>query len=65
MGEYWKALSYYEKGFEIRQKILPENHPDLAITYNNMGMMCHSNKECAKTLSLLYLKSTDESFNRN
>ena len=30
MGEYSKALSYYDKALDIRQKTLPTNHPDLA-----------------------------------
>jgi tetratricopeptide (TPR) repeat protein len=39
MGEYSKALSYYEKALEIKQQSLPPNHPDLAISYNNIGTM--------------------------
>ena len=31
MGDYSKALSYYEKALAIRQQSLPPNHPDLAI----------------------------------
>ena len=30
MGEYSKALSFYEKALEICQKTLPANHPSLA-----------------------------------
>jgi tetratricopeptide (TPR) repeat protein len=39
MGEYSKALSYYEKAVEIRQKTLPANHPSLATSYNNIGVV--------------------------
>ena len=38
-AEYSKALSYYEKALEIRQKTLPANHPDLATSYNNIGLV--------------------------
>ena len=34
MGEYPKALSYYEKALAIQQQSLPSNHPDLAIILN-------------------------------
>ena len=40
MGEYSKALSYYEKSLEIKQQSLPPNHPDLAASYNNIGEVC-------------------------
>ena len=37
-GDYEKAIWYYEKALEIRQKTLPPNHPDLATSYNNIGV---------------------------
>ncbi|CAF4411340.1 unnamed protein product, partial [Rotaria magnacalcarata] len=33
MGEYSKALEYYEKAFKIREISLPPTHPDLAGSY--------------------------------
>ncbi|CAF5041752.1 unnamed protein product, partial [Rotaria socialis] len=33
MGEYSKALEYYEKDLEITKKALPPTHPDLAGSY--------------------------------
>jgi tetratricopeptide (TPR) repeat protein len=39
MGEYSKALSYYEKALEIAQETLPANHPSLAASYNNVGLV--------------------------
>jgi tetratricopeptide (TPR) repeat protein len=38
-GDYEEALSYYEKALEIRQKNLPPKHPDLAASYNNIGLV--------------------------
>ena len=38
MGEYSKALSHYEKCLDMRQKTLPANHPDLATSYDNIGI---------------------------
>ncbi len=29
MGEYSKALSYFERALDIWQRSLPPNHPDL------------------------------------
>jgi tetratricopeptide (TPR) repeat protein len=37
MGDYSKALSSHEKAIKIREKTLPPNHPDLSISYNNIG----------------------------
>jgi tetratricopeptide (TPR) repeat protein len=51
MGEYSKALSYYEKALEIRQKTLPANHPDFAQSYNNIGSVFDSMGEYSKALS--------------
>jgi tetratricopeptide (TPR) repeat protein len=51
MGEYLKALSYYEKALEIREKIFPSNHPDLASTYNNIGRLPHNMSQYSKALS--------------
>ncbi|CAF4717250.1 unnamed protein product [Rotaria sp. Silwood1] len=51
MGEYTKALSFYEQALHIRQNILPPNHPDLATSYNTVGLV-HSNMgDYAKALS--------------
>ncbi|CAF4386216.1 unnamed protein product, partial [Rotaria sordida] len=36
MGNYSKALEFYEKSLKIREKALPSNHPDLAQSYNNI-----------------------------
>ncbi|CAF4738376.1 unnamed protein product, partial [Rotaria sp. Silwood2] len=38
MGDYSKALSFLEKGLDIRQRIQPSNHPNLADSYNNLGV---------------------------
>ena len=32
-----KALSFYKQALEIWEQTLPENHPNLAIVYNNIG----------------------------
>ncbi|CAF4956777.1 unnamed protein product, partial [Rotaria socialis] len=37
MGEYSKALEYYEKSLKIREKALPPTHPDLAGSYLNFA----------------------------
>ena len=51
MGEYSKALSYYEKCLDMRQKTLPANHPDLATSYNNIGSVYSNMGEYSKALS--------------
>ena len=37
LGEYRIALAYNQKAVEIGEKALPDDHPDLAIYYNNLG----------------------------
>ena len=37
MGEYDKAIEYYDKAFEIQLATIGENHPSTATTYNNLG----------------------------
>ncbi|CAF4333357.1 unnamed protein product, partial [Rotaria sordida] len=36
MGDYSKALEFYEKAHKIKEKALPPNHPSLATSYNNI-----------------------------
>jgi tetratricopeptide (TPR) repeat protein len=50
MGEYSKALSYYEKDLEIFQKTPPANRPHLAISYNNIGSVYYYTGEYPKAL---------------
>ncbi|CAF4177334.1 unnamed protein product, partial [Adineta steineri] len=51
MGEYSKALSFYEQALEIDKETLSSNHPDLATSYNNIGMVYDKMGECSKALS--------------
>ena len=37
MGDYKKALEYHELSLKIMKKILGEEHPDIAKSYNNIG----------------------------
>ncbi len=37
LGDYDKSLEYYNKALSIRQKVLGEEHPDTATSYNNIG----------------------------
>lgn len=37
MGNYPKALEFYEKSLKIRVKLLGEKHLNTATSYNNMG----------------------------
>ena len=51
MGEYSKALSSYERSLEIKKVALPPNHPDLASSYNNIGIVYYNMGEYSKALS--------------
>ena len=39
LGDYSKALDFYQKALEIRIKILGMNHPLVADSYNNIGVV--------------------------
>ncbi len=51
MGEHSKALLFYEKALEIRQKTLLLNHPHLATSYTNIGLVDDNLCEYSKALS--------------
>ncbi|CAF1320709.1 unnamed protein product, partial [Rotaria magnacalcarata] len=53
MGEYSKALEYYEKANKIYETSLPPTHPDLATAYNNIGGVYYNMGEYSKALSYL------------
>ncbi len=37
LGEYGKAIEYYDRALSIDRKNFGENHPKVAIRYNNLG----------------------------
>jgi tetratricopeptide (TPR) repeat protein len=47
------AIAYYEKSIEIKQKTLPVNRPDLANSYNNIGLVYHNMGEYSKAVLCL------------
>ena len=51
MGEYSKALSYYEQSLEIYKVGFPPNHSPFATSYNNVGMVYYTMGEYSKPLS--------------
>jgi tetratricopeptide (TPR) repeat protein len=51
LGEYKEAIIINEKALEIRQPLLPPNHPDVAKSYNNIGTVYYSIAEYSKSLS--------------
>ncbi|CAF4333822.1 unnamed protein product, partial [Rotaria sordida] len=51
MGEYSKALSSYERSLEIQKIALPPNHPDLASSYQGIGLVYDNMGEYSKALS--------------
>ncbi|CAF4406931.1 unnamed protein product, partial [Rotaria sordida] len=50
MGDYSKALEFYEKAHQIFEKALPPNHPDLAASYNNIGLVYDNMGDYSKAL---------------
>jgi tetratricopeptide (TPR) repeat protein len=50
-GEYEESIALYEKSIEIKQKILSQTHPDLAILYSKVGSAYEDIGEYSKALS--------------
>jgi tetratricopeptide (TPR) repeat protein len=51
-GEYVKALPLLEKALGIRERVLGEEHPDTATSYNNLAHLYQSMGDYAKALPL-------------
>ncbi|CAF1228624.1 unnamed protein product [Rotaria sordida] len=51
MGEYSKAIIFHEKSLKIKENATPQNLPDLAASYNNIGNVYKNMGECSKALS--------------
>ena len=49
-GDYEKALEYYWKALEIRERVLGTDHPDTAATYNNMASVFYAQGDYEKAL---------------
>jgi len=54
MGEYSKALEYFEKSLEIMKIALPANHPSLATSYNNIGWVYRNRTDYKKALDYFH-----------
>ncbi|CAF2097341.1 unnamed protein product [Rotaria magnacalcarata] len=53
MGEYSKALEFYEKALKIKEISLPPTHPDLATSYNNTTTAYYGMDQYSKAFSYL------------
>jgi len=53
-GEYAKALEWYNKALEIREKVLGKEHQHTALTYNNIAYVYHDQGDYAKALEWYY-----------
>ena len=53
---YSKALEYYKLSLDIRKKTLPDNHSDLASSYNNIGLVYDDEEDYEKAIEY-YKKS--------
>ncbi|CAF1465090.1 unnamed protein product [Rotaria sordida] len=51
IGEYSKAITFYERAIDIYKKMSPSNQLDLAISYNNIGNVYYNMGEYSKALS--------------
>ncbi|CAF4229329.1 unnamed protein product, partial [Rotaria magnacalcarata] len=48
-----KALEFYSKSRKIYEKVLPPNHPNLAVSYWSIGEIYSTIGEYSKSLSFL------------
>ena len=52
MKEYQKALEMHMKAREIREAALGKDHPETAVSYNNIGNVHCDMKEYQKALEM-------------
>ena len=52
-GDYTKALEYYFKALDIKEKVLGKEHPSTATSYNNIGGGYYSQGDYTKALEYL------------
>ncbi|CAF3996694.1 unnamed protein product [Adineta steineri] len=50
-AEYQEAIKYYEKSLAIKEKTLPPNHFQFAVSYNDMGVVYFNVRNYSKALS--------------
>ena len=55
-GEYGKAEELYEKSLRIRERVLGEDHPDTATSYNNFAGVYYAQRKHQKAMTH-YLKA--------
>ena len=48
--DYPKALEYYQKALDIRERVFGHGHPDLAKAYDRIGLLCECYGDYAKAL---------------
>ncbi|CAF4212048.1 unnamed protein product, partial [Rotaria sordida] len=53
IGEYSKAITFYERAIDIYKKMGPSSQLNLASLYNNIGAVYYNMDECSKALSSL------------
>lgn len=53
IGDYSNALSFYERAFKLRKKIFHSNHPELAHSNNNLGLLYKQKGDLSTARSFL------------
>ncbi len=56
MGDYSNALLFHEKVLGIRQKIFHPSHPELANSYNNLGLVYLKKNDFSNARSFLEMR---------
>jgi len=52
-GDYEKALDYYQYSLSLRKKLLPPTSYEIAISYNNIGMLLNQQDKLRESLNYL------------
>ena len=63
MGDYNRALEYYHMAYDIRKKILGQDHPDTATILNNIGILYY--RMCNYLSAERYLQEAYDSFKKS
>jgi tetratricopeptide (TPR) repeat protein len=53
LGRHQDALVMNEEALELLRRVLPENHPDIGISYLNLGINCHKVGDLPRALQFV------------
>jgi len=61
-GEYGKSMYHYEEAYDYLSDLFPDNHPEIAMSYNNRGTIEYENGDVGSAIN--YFKQSAKIFEK-